>query len=112
MKTHIGQYEFIIDNDRDIKVKYPNGKIIDLNKINIINVGLMPQEGEYTVTLFTSESFIKMRKGITENIELVGFHFENFGAAILCHNLLSMHLFKPDINESQEIIGKCDEDNK
>jgi len=99
MKTRIGSYEFIADSDRDIIVKYPDGRMIDLGRINVINIGLMPQEEEYNVTLFTRESFRKVRKGITDNVELIGFHFEEFGAAILCHNLLSMHLFKPELPE-------------
>ena len=88
----VGSYKFIIDPEDGILVEYSDGKVIDLKKLNITNIGIMSNDSKFTVTLITKESLQKIGSGLTQDLEIVGFHFNELGEALAIQNAIAINI--------------------
>jgi len=72
-------------------IEYPDGKIIDLDKARPINIGIMQEEDKWNVTFLTEAALLRLKTGQDEQLNVVGFHFDNIDDAFLFHNTLAMY---------------------
>ena len=94
----IGQYHFLPAG----AIQYPDGDIIDLNKINPLNIGMMHDEN-WVVTLLTQATLYKYCKKSNKTLEVLGFRFDDQAEAFLAHNILVNYFFRPDEKEDNVI---------
>ena len=85
-------------------VEYSDGTIIDLEKAGVLNIGIMLEDDRWVVSLITRAAILKLQKNITNDLQVIGFKFDEFKEAIVVHNILCLQLFKiedmGEINES------------
>jgi hypothetical protein len=80
-------------------VEYPDGTMVDFEKAQPLEIGIMREGEQWVVSLITKASVYKLKKGMTEDLEIIGLHFNEFKDAILVHNLLCVQIFKPEKDE-------------
>jgi len=97
--TSIKIGEYILRDDGTVEM---SGDNIDLRKANIINVGLITENEQWVVTLITKASILKLEKGITKNLEVIGFRFVTFEEAISAHNFLAVTLLTNIVKDNHE----------
>ena len=93
-EINLGNYKFIYDG-RTI-VDYRDGNLIEVSKLNTVSVCITLDDGLWTVNIITKEALQKLKMGITDNLEVVGFKFEDYMDSILAHNFLTLHLLAPE----------------
>jgi len=103
MKTiNTEYYKFIFNRDKiTINVEYLDGTLIELHKLNIVNIGITPNNGIFTLTIITKEGIQKLHLNITNNLETIGFKFTTLSEAIVVQASMLSLLFG-DINNKTE----------
>jgi len=95
MSIKIGEY--ILRNNAVLE--YPDGSLIDLKKANVENIGIMPEDNNWVVTLLTKAAIFRLQNNTKDTLEVIGFRFDTFKEAAFAHNLFCMELF--DIDKEQ-----------
>jgi molybdopterin-binding protein len=93
-EINLGKYKFIYDGR--VIVDYQDGNIIEVSKLNVVSVCITLADGLWVVNIITKEALQKLKMGITNNLEVVGFKFEDYMDSILAHNFLTLHLLAPE----------------
>jgi hypothetical protein len=104
----VGDYSFF----KNGLVRLPDGDLIDGKKINPMGISIMPNGREdkpWSVILITEASLYKYRSKITENLELVGYHFRTLDDATIVVNILSAYYF---VRERNILDGPDTENNE
>jgi len=84
---------------KDAILEFDDGSLIDLNKADVTNVGIM-YDGVWTVTLLTKAAIYRLQTKAKDSLELIGFNFESYSEAIFAHNLICQEIFK--VHEKKE----------
>jgi hypothetical protein len=111
MKTvdlEIGKYVFIYDGS--VKIDYLDGNVIDLQKIKPISVCIMKDGNFWIVNILTNAALLKVKRGLTDTLELLGFEFQEYMDAILAHNFLTLYLLSPE--RASEIASNLKDDDE
>ena len=95
MKEKITTKDYIFTLTKDgVIVKYiydTSLKDINLSKINIEMVGIMPfadKNKPWVVSIISKESIHKLQMQITPTLDVVGFHFDNYTTAVSVQALI------------------------
>jgi hypothetical protein len=103
--TSIKIGDFILRNDSVLE--YPDGSLIDLKKAVVANIGIMPEDDLWVVTLLTKAAIYRLQMNTKDSLEVIGFKFDNFNDALTMHSILCHKLF--DIKPNKEIDEKDNE---
>jgi len=93
-EINLGNYKFIYDGR--VIVDYQDNNIVEISKLNVVSVCITIDDGLWAVNIITKEALQKLKMGITNNLEVIGFKFEDYMDSILAHNFLTLHLLAPE----------------
>lgn len=100
MSLKVGKYEF-----RGKTVTYDDGTVIDLGKIEPLFIGILKVGDRWAASIITSNSLKKMKEGITENLESIGFLVDESVDAVIIQNYLTMVLLDGKESADAENAG-------
>jgi len=106
MSIKIGEYIL-----RDSILEYPDGSIIDLKKASVTNIGIMPEDEKWVVTLLTKAAIYRLQNNSRDSLEVIGFAFRTFNEASIAHNIFCRVIFKVEDGEDEK-EGEINENDR
>ncbi len=88
-------YNFYIENDQ-LLVRYLDRKLenqtVNLGEINTEMLGVMQTGDSWNVIIVTPAGLQKVKRGIKDNLEVIGFNFKDLQSALAVQNFIAIWL--------------------